>query len=64
MPRERTPKSGRKAPRPPQVGPASPRVRRRQKTARTVVKKDTTLFAHEPSPREMPGVIARKPGRR
>jgi hypothetical protein len=64
MPRERTPKPGRKATRPPQAVPAPPRVRRRQKTARAVVKKDTTLFAHEPSARQMPGVIARKPGRR
>jgi hypothetical protein len=64
MPREKTPQPGRKAKRPPQTVPAPPRVRRRRKTARAVMKKDTTLFTHEPSVREMPGVIARKPPKR
>jgi hypothetical protein len=64
MPREKRPQPGRKAKRPPQAVPAPPRVRRRQKTARAVLKKDTTLFTHEPSAREMPGVIARKSPRR
>jgi hypothetical protein len=64
MPRQKASKPGRKAPRPPQAVPAPPRVRRRQKTAVAAMKKDATLFAHEPSPRELPGVIARKPPRR
>ena len=51
---------GRKAPRPPRKSVTSPRVRRRQKTARVAVSKGTTLLEHSPSPKEMPQVMKRK----
>ena len=40
--------------------PASPRVRRRQKTARATVRKDTTLLQVAPRHREIPGVLKPK----
>jgi hypothetical protein len=51
---------GRKAPRPPRKSVTSPRVRRRQKTARVAVSKGTTLLEHSPSPKEIPEVMKRK----
>jgi hypothetical protein len=44
--------------------PASPRVRRRRRTAHAVVKKGATLLQVSPRPREIPGVLKPKaPGR-
>jgi hypothetical protein len=60
MPRKRVRPPGRKAPRPPAEPPATPRVRRRQKTARVAVRKAATLLEFSPEPREIPGVMKRR----
>jgi hypothetical protein len=60
MPTPKTPRPGRKAPRPPMDPPASPRVRRRRRTAHVVVKKGATLLQVSPRPREIPGVLKPK----
>jgi hypothetical protein len=56
---KKPPQPGRKAPRPPQAPPASPRVRRRQSTARAAVRKGTMWLEVAPPPREIPGVLKR-----
>jgi hypothetical protein len=38
----------------------APRVRRREKTARAAVRKDSTLLEFNPPRREIPGVLKRK----
>jgi hypothetical protein len=64
MPTSKTPRPGRKAPRPPMDPPASPRVRRRRRTAHAVVKKGASLLQVSPRSREIPGVLKPKaPGR-
>jgi hypothetical protein len=60
MARPRPSSPGRKAPRPPRETLAPPRVRRRQKSARAAVRKKTMLMEHEPSRREIPGVMKRR----
>jgi hypothetical protein len=59
MARANASSAGRKAPRPPQSPPASPRVRRRQKSARIAVKKGGTLIELTPRRHEIPGVMKR-----
>jgi hypothetical protein len=64
MPTSKRPQPGRKALRPPVDPPATPRVRRRRRTAHGVAKKGATLMQVSPRPREIPGVLKPKaPGR-
>jgi hypothetical protein len=55
-----TPARSRKAGRPPQETASSTRVRRRQKTARVAVKKDTMLLEAADGPRVLWGVTQPK----
>jgi hypothetical protein len=60
MSRARVPTSGGKARRAPEERAASPRIRRRRKTARVAVRKGATLLEMSPPPHEIPGVLKRK----
>jgi hypothetical protein len=60
MPRPKASQPGPKAPRPPVEPPATPRVRRRKKSAHAAVRKAATLVEFTAKPREIPGVMKRK----
>jgi hypothetical protein len=59
MARARVPSPGRKATHRPEAPVVPPRVRRRQKTAKAAVRKDTTLLQAPPPRHAIPGVMKR-----